>query len=78
VSEALQSELAHLKTFDGGRPPRWAGCGWRREPSGDGADYYRPVGPRIGYIDEVNAYLIPISHTKSLRTPSVAVLTACR
>jgi hypothetical protein len=58
IGEAVQGGLGHLSTFGGDAPRDAASCGWRRELLRDD-EVFRPLGPRIGYVDDDYAYLIP-------------------
>lgn len=60
---AVSAGRAHLSAMDNEAPPRATALGWRREavPGGYGVSVtgYRPLGERIGWIDERGVFLLP-------------------
>ena len=66
VSAALASGRAHLADTDGltpQHPQRW---GWRNDSTGPYPADWRAQGPRIGYIDGDNVYLLPDAVMKAI------------
>jgi hypothetical protein len=62
LSEALAAGRAHVANRDGGRPEPPAAWGWREEPPTSGfagASEWHPQGPRLGWTDGSDLYLLP-------------------
>ena len=64
LTSALDSGAAHLEALSGGRPVGWERLGWQCVEH-ESSEFYRPLGPRIGFIDGDDIYLIPEAAYKS-------------